>query len=417
VAQGGRAATFGLPAVAVSRRGRPRAWPLWSALARPSPALIDWSLAGGLAALAVIQLGLFTSLDGLVPLQVAAGFLLTLLQTVPIGFRRRAHLAVLLLTGCAALTQLLLDIPSSDFGTYGVAVAFYTVQAMSDRRLANSMAAAAAVGILGANLLDDFRQAHVVDVIVTYAQFTVAWALGLSARYRRQHIADLEDRAARTERETEYRRREAVAEERARIGRELHDVINHSLCVMLVQAGAARGVVERQPASAQACLSSIEAVGREALTEVRRVLVLMREEEGLNGDDRPGLHRLPQLVAQFAAAGLAVRVETAGEPRPLPAAMDLSAYRILQEALTNTLRHAGPVGVGVSIRHHAEGVDLEVVDDGPAAGRPAVPAAGPGHGLIGMRERTRLFGGQLTAGQDGRGFAVEATLRFGVGER
>jgi len=192
-------------------------------------------------------------------------------------------------------------------------------------------------------------------------------------------------------------------------------VISHSLGVMLVQAGAARGAVEAAPATAEACLSSIERVGREALTEVRRVLVLMRDDDTApGGGPRPGLRGLGPLIRQFEEAGLTIDVEVSGEPRSLPAALDLSAYRILQEGLTNTLKHAGPVGAHVSIRYEPDGIDLEMADDGPADGRPP-PAAAAGHGLIGhARAGQALRRPPLPPGREGRGFVVRARLLLGL---
>ena len=360
--------------------------------------LIDWGLALGLSALAELQLGVMKNCCSQGAVRTSDAFLLTLLQTLPIVFRRLAPLPILLVTGAAAAVQYLLLVPSSDFGTVGVLVAFYTVADQSSRRLASSIAVLAAVGIAVAKLLDRSNELHVDDMMFLYAQFTAAWVLGDNARYRRRHLANLEERA--------------VTDERARIARELHDVITHSLSVMMVQAGAARTVMDTRPESARACLRSIEAVGREAWTEMRHLLDLARQDGGGDGDDqppRPSLRHLPVLVERFENAGLTVDLVVTGAPRPLPAAADLSLYRIVQEALTNTLKHAGPVRTRVSVAYDEQAVALEVLDDG--GGPSALARDGrAGHGLVGMRERVRLFGGELATGPCGAGFAVRVRL-------
>ena len=378
-------------------------------------AALDWGLALGLTALAQLQLAFFTDLGGQTRLQTAAGFALTLAQTLPIGLRRRAPFPILVLTGLAALLQLLLRAKGADFGTFAVVVAFYTVAAQSSRRLATSVGAAAAVGIFAAKLADQSMQFHLDDMIVVYAQFGAAWVLGDNSRYRRLHIADLEDRAARIEREREYRAREAVAGERARIARELHDVVTHSLCVILLQAGAARTVMHTAPDTARACLLSIESVGRQAWSEMRHLVGLVREagsEDGAPDEGvppQPGLDDLPGLVRRFEETGLRIDLAIRGRSRALPPAMELSAYRIVQEALTNTLKHAGQVRARVAVSYEDEAVELEIVDEG---GRSRVPfdVEGVGHGLLGMYERTKLFGGELSAQAGPRGFTVRARL-------
>jgi signal transduction histidine kinase len=222
-------------------------------------------------------------------------------------------------------------------------------------------------------------------------------------------IVGRRDRQLRiAERERELARREAVVEERARIARELHDVIAHHVSMMVVQAGAERRVLDPAQASTREVLGTIERVGRSALTEMRRLVGMLR------GDDRegllpqPALADVPMLVSQLGDAGLPVELRVEGEPRELPVGIELSAYRVIQEGLTNALKHAGRASAAVRIRYGTGSLELEVTDDG--AGDPAdVP--GGGHGLVGIRERVALYGGELQAGQRaGGGFVLRVLL-------
>lgn len=200
----------------------------------------------------------------------------------------------------------------------------------------------------------------------------------------------------------------AVAEERSRIARELHDVIAHSVSVMVVQAQASQRLLDGEQGEARQALGSIETTGRQALTEMRRLLgILRRTDAELALAPQPGLGSLDALIGQFRESGLPVDLRVEGEPRSLPPGVDLSAYRIVQEALTNALKHAGPARADVVVRYSDDGVELEIADDGPGTGK----GGGSGHGLVGMRERVALYGGTLESGkQDGGGYFVRARL-------
>jgi signal transduction histidine kinase len=220
-------------------------------------------------------------------------------------------------------------------------------------------------------------------------------------------VGDRERRARIAERERDVAAREAVVEERARIARELHDVIAHHVSMMVVQAGAERRALEPGTATRDV-LETIEESGRGALTEMRRLLGVLRSGDEDSLAPQPGLRDVPQLVDQLQSAGLAVDYQVDGDQRPLPVGLELSAYRIVQEALTNSLKHAGGAHTTVRIRYGRDQLELDVADDGLGGG--SAPTSG-GHGLAGMRERVALYGGRLDAGSvPGGGFAVNVLL-------
>jgi signal transduction histidine kinase len=237
--------------------------------------------------------------------------------------------------------------------------------------------------------------------------FTVVTAVAMVLV--RSVLGDRERRAELAERERDVAAREAVVEERARIARELHDAIAHNVSMMVVQAGAERRVLAEGNGSTKEALAAIEQIGRGALTEMRRLVGMLRSSNGDPLAPQPGLADLPTLVGQVREAGLPVELRVDGDRRDLPVGIELSAYRIVQEALTNALKHAGDAArASVLVRYGAESLELEIADDGAEA---AVPAGSSGHGLVGMRERAALYGGRLDAGRlPGGGFAVRAML-------
>jgi signal transduction histidine kinase len=221
----------------------------------------------------------------------------------------------------------------------------------------------------------------------------------IRARDRRLDVA---------ERERELAGREAVVEERARIARELHDVIAHNVSMMVVQAGAERRALGETSPSTREVLVTIEQIGRSALTEMRRLVGMLRSDADDPLSPQPGLDDLGTLVGQVREAGLPVDLHVDGDRRPLPVGIELSAYRIVQEALTNSLKHAGEARADVYVRYGADSLEIEVRDDGA---RPSARTAGGGHGLVGMRERVALCGGLLDAGaRPEGGFSVRALL-------
>jgi signal transduction histidine kinase len=265
--------------------------------------------------------------------------------------------------------------------------------------------------IIAVVLITTRDDVHLGNWVVNYLQFVAAWLLGDNLQVRRKYVVELEERAERAEHAAELEAQRAVEAERARIARELHDVVAHSMSVMIVQTGAARRVLATDPTSAGEALERVEATGREAMTEMRRLLGVLRQEETPGGErlPQPTLRGLPRLIELFGEANLPVTLVVDGEERELPPGIELSAFRIVQEALTNVLKHAGPATAEVRVQYGPSAVDLEIVDDGRGAA--SQPDLDGGHGLLGMRERVELFGGQLHAGpRPGGGFVVRAHL-------
>jgi signal transduction histidine kinase len=331
------------------------------------------------------------------------------LTTVPLAVRRYRPLAVLAITVSAAVLMLILT--SYAQFPVGVLVALYTVASRCERPVSIRAAEWAALPIAAAVFVNHGpRLARVIPVL---AVFAIAWVLGDNIRTRRAYLAELEARAARLEREREERDERAVSDERARIARELHDVIAHNVSVMVVQASAGEELFDSDPEKARESLSAVASTGRAALAELRRLLGVIRSEEEREETPaytpQPGLEYLDELVRQVRDTGLTVELSVLGEPRELPEAVGLCAYRIVQEALTNTLKHADASEAQVSVRYVADALELQVLDDG--RGRAPLNGESSGQGLIGMRERVALFGGELTARRrPGEGFEVRARI-------
>ncbi len=243
------------------------------------------------------------------------------------------------------------------------------------------------------------------DYVFPTAFVLIAWLAGRGVRTRTRLTEELHEAAVRAQEAHEHEVALAAGDERRRIAREMHDVVAHSVSVMVVQAGGARRILERDPDRAVEAAARVEEVGRAALTEMRRLLGVMH-----HADDRapqPTLRELDGLVERTRAAGLPVSLTVEGEPRSLPAGMDLAAYRVVQEALTNAIKHAGAAPTEVTVRWEPEHLELEIVDNGA----PAANGKAGGHGLVGMEERVRLYDGELRAGRRaGGGFEVVARL-------
>jgi signal transduction histidine kinase len=254
------------------------------------------------------------------------------------------------------------------------------------------------------------------------ANFAAVWALGVAFRNRRA-VSDARVREADERAEAERQRAARVlAEERLRIAQELHDVVAHSMSVIAVQAGVGEHVIDEQPEQARAALEAISATSRGTLTEMRRLLGVLRNSDGARSPaPAPGLADLPQLIDEVRAAGVPATLRVEGTADRIHAGVELSAYRVVQEALTNVIKHAGtPTRVGVTVRYLPGSLAVEVVDDGrglaarTSDGVDGGPVDGSGHGLVGMRERVELWGGQLSAGPaPGGGYLIKALLPHG----
>jgi signal transduction histidine kinase len=245
------------------------------------------------------------------------------------------------------------------------------------------------------------------ELVFVPVLFGIGWLAGFALRERAAQAEEAEERARQAERERESAARLAVAEERARIARELHDVVAHAVSVMVLQVGAVRHRLPAALAEDSDALKDVEQAGRAALAEMRRLLGAMHDGEDADLAPQPGLDNLDALVERVGRAGLPVRLQVEGEAVPLPRALDLSAYRIVQEGLTNSLKHANASRADVTVRYAPDGVQLEVRDDGVGA----TTSDGMGHGLVGVRERVKIYGGEMNAGTAPEGgFVLSARL-------
>jgi len=351
----------------------------------------------------------------------AWAWVLGVLLTAPYAVHRRAPWVALAVTLSALVAFSLLHFPPYP-GLSAFALLFGLT--LHGRRRDSLIALGATVLALCVAL--GTQPAGVValsDVISTMLATAVAWLAGDNLRQRRLRWAAMEERARLLEREREDRDRAAVAAERLRIARELHDVVAHSMSVIAVQAGVGRHVIETDAAAARDALGVIESTSRGALTEMRRMLGVLRQGDEAALHPMPGLADIPTLVAETRRAGLGVAVESTGAVADVPAGVDLAAYRVVQEALTNVLKHGGPVA-HVRVVCSEGRIELEVADDGrpdrerrdDGRGREVGIAPGAGQGLIGMRERVELYGGSFEAGpRPGGGFRVHATLPYAEG--
>jgi signal transduction histidine kinase len=330
--------------------------------------------------------------------------------------RRSAPLAVLSATVGAALV-----IVAGGEAPAGACVllALYTVGAECERRpslvaLATAATVLVAVSVAAARHDGAGVALTAVDALGALLLNSGVWALGAYVQTRRRYVAALEERTLRLEREREQLARIAVHEECSAIARELHDIIAHSVAVMLLGVRGARDAMTRSPAAAGDALERVEGIAEESLGDLRRSLALLRAPtERAETRPPPAMTDLDALVAGFRDLGLRVVLDVTGDRPATSPGTELAVYRIVQEALTNALRHAGPVRVAVRIAFSPSGLELEIADDG--AGAPANPSR-PGHGIVGMRERAVLLGGELEAGcRPGGGFRVAARVPLEAG--
>lgn len=355
------------------------------------PRLLDGGLALGLTGWALTEPRTLTD-----PAQA----LLLLAMTVAIAWRRRAPLAVLVVeVACVALAPRAPAAPE----VIAVLIAVYSAALYSDRRVlvsALALVAATVASALGGQLV-------VTGRLLPFVLLIPVWLAGSAMRRREQRAEASAERADRLERE----RAAALRAERARIARELHDLVTHSVSVMVLQTGAAREIMRRDEHRSRALLESVESSGRSALEELRRLLGLLADQDGNAPlSPQPGVTEIPTLIEQVRQAGAAVELSVEGQPRVVSGGVAIAAYRIVQEALTNVLKHAGGAPSKVVVRWADTALELEILDRGPAQDNS--PRNTPvGRGIAGMRERARMYGGTLDArpGPE-RGYVVRARI-------
>jgi signal transduction histidine kinase len=402
-------------------------WPAHVSAVRPRlatlrPPLADVLLASGVLVVAQVETWMTTSFQPKLPLA-----LLAVLITMPLAWRRQAPFGALLATGVAG-SMLGIGWPELNavYIFIAVVVAVFSAGAYAEPRRAAVGCAVVLLWFWTGALIDNAQhpgQRGPSDAVFVTVVFGGAWLLGRALRGRGQHAEQLAQRAAQLEADQQAQARAAVAAERARIARELHDVIAHSVSVMVIQAGAAEQLLEQAPERARGPLEAVQDTGRQTIVELRRLLGILREDgQELSLAPQPGLAGLDLLLEEMRQAGLPVQLRVEGQPGRLPPGADLAAYRIIQEALTNTLRHAGPAQAEIVVRYQDHAVELEILDNGQGPGPRDGADGRSGHGLVGMRERVALYGGTLDAGPRATttgtaetGYAVRARLPTDAG--
>jgi signal transduction histidine kinase len=389
------------------------------------PTLMDGAVAVALGVIALLSLWLEWSIADPPPvISVPLAVTLLVLLVIPLIWRRRYPYSVLITCTIIMVIASAVQVPGLSWTINAWALAFYSAGVYGQERWRTPLRIAAQVAFMGVviyefawlaperyNVRPEFLL--IVPVLANLLIGAATWWFSDAVRIARERQVQLAARTLQLEQERELNARRAVLEERVRIARELHDVVAHHVSLMGVQAGAARRVLPRDPARTAEMLNAIEATSREAVTELQRLLGFLRREDDSGLAPQPSLQHLDALLTQMQEAGLPVALKLEGNARPLPPGVDLSAYRIVQEALTNTLKHAGPAQAVVTLRYEPRALDIEVSDDGQA---PAPGSLQGGNGMLGMRERVALLGGWMQAGpRPGVGFRVQAHLPLDPG--
>jgi signal transduction histidine kinase len=379
---------------------------------RPSPRFTDGAVSVALLAVMLLSIATRDALPGQRP-NYWLTYVTAVTMAIPYAFHRRFPLAAV-----AVVLISVLIYSSGDFAAFPGLNAFVMVfgVALHSRRRRHSVIAFAAT-MLVMTVAVLIQPAGIVDQatwISTELATVVFWLGGDNLRQRRARWAALRERNEFLEREREERALKAVTEERLRIARELHDVVAHAMSVIAVQSGVGNHVIETQPAEAQKALVAIETTSRSALIEMRRLLGVLRQDDELDTDlaPAPGLRDVPALIRRVADGGVTTGLRITGAPREVPPGVDLSAYRIVQEALTNAIKHGGP-RADVTLSYTDRDVSIEVTNDEAPGSDRGQHVVIPGHGLIGMRERVAVCDGELSAQpRPGGGFRVAARLPF-----
>jgi signal transduction histidine kinase len=376
---------------------------------RQSTIAIDAAVAVLACAVAQLELALGSGIQG----AAAVNILAAAASTLPLALRRRWPLGVAIGVCVVVVVQEALNgdlVENTWAPLLIVPMAVYAVAAFCDRRRA-FIGLAAVLGLVWIEVAVADRSVGGDYLFVALLTFG-PWLVGRIVAARSELASELRDKADRLEREQEKQAQLAVAQERARIARELHDVVAHNVSVMVVQSAAARRMIDHDTEKAKDALSSVEQTGRAALREMRRVVgMLGQSDDELALAPQPSVEELDWLIERARDAGLDVDLTIEGEKKRLESGVDLSAFRIVQEALRNTLKHAGPAKAQVLLKYGEHDVEVEVSDNGRGVRAPAENGAVTGHGLLGMRERVAMLGGEIEAGyrKDG-GFGVHARL-------
>ena len=382
--------------------------------------LVDIAIAGALTALVQIQIWVAPitqigngPVSGPKPVLALVG----LAATGPIAIRRRSPLlAVTIIMSDFAIHPF---VATKEFGypnlnLFEVFLAFLLIVYSTAANTTGRRTWIGAGIIVGAQLVGSLSAIALGNSTTqagSYFFYTIAWILGKTIQHRNELSRRLSERAETLEQTRDAEVEKAVSDERSRMARELHDVVSHNVSLMTLQAGAARQALDVHPHRARQQLLGIESTGREAMVEMRRLLGLLRDvPDGPVLEPQPSLRHIDLLVERMKEAGLPVQLVADEIPTSMPRGVDLTAYRIVQEGLTNVLKHSNPTCVQVNIRMLDQAVEIEVDDDGT---RHPTPPGSPGHGLIGMRERVAVYGGELDAGPvPGRGFRLKARIPF-----
>ena len=374
---------------------------------RLPPALIDWAPAIAVVALGQAEIGVdqpWTS-------SAAARGIFAVLVGLPLGWRRSHPLASLGAVVAVLGFQVVVVDPSVNFGTFvALIISIYSVARYADLRT-SVVGAALMAALMVVVTVSGRGLSSPVEVVFPLFYLGAAWGLGRALRARERRTEELATLAERLRVERDQRARLAVAEERARIARELHDVVAHTVSTIVLQAEAADEIFERDPQRARQTLRTIQEGGRQGLVELRRLLGVLRDQNlaaNVPPEPQPAISDLAALAETMEKAGMQIQLRVEDDLDGLPAGLQLTAYRIVQEALTNTLKHAGPIAAEVDMARRDGALSIRVVDRGSGGGRKGTEQ---GHGLIGMRERVAMFGGKVEAGfSEGGGFVVDALI-------
>ncbi|MFD7439470.1 sensor histidine kinase [Streptomyces sp. NPDC059861] len=379
------------------------------------PTTLDAALAAGV--LACMVAGSFVDprdkhgVDWVLRTPDTLSLVLMVLAAAALVFRRRAPLRVLALAGTFSVVEFVTGDPRAPVAMAAV-VALYTVAATTDRSTTWRVGVLTMTVLTGAAMLAGPLPWYAQENLAVFAWTGMAAAGGDAVRSRRDFVQAIRERAEKAERTREEEARRRVAEERLRIARDLHDVVAHHIALVNVQAGVAAHVMDKRPDQAKEALAHVREASRSALNELRATVGLLRQSDDPEAptEPAPGLDRLEELVGTFRSAGLHVEVARADHGTSLPAAVDLAAYRVIQEALTNVQKHAGTTArAEVSVVRVGANIEITVLDNG--SGDDDAPVSGGGHGLLGMRERVTALRGTLTTGpRYGGGFRVHAIL-------